>query len=272
MRVYVARLGAWTRRAVADFGRFWVFAGAALRAFATGIGRGRTWRLLLGPMYTIGVASVPVIALTGLFVGMVLAVQAYAQFSPTGMTGRMGAVVNVTVISELGPVLAAIMLAGRVGGALTAELGTMKVTEQVDALEAMGVNPIRYLIAPRFMACLLMIPFLTIIADLAGVLGGFMVACHTFGVSEHEYWQYSAQYIQTWDHMTGLGKSFFFGGAIGLISCYKGFTTKGGAQGVGRSCTEAFVASFIAIMVLDFFLALVANTLHEMFGMVRRLV
>jgi len=272
MRVYIERLGAWTEKAVSNFGRFWVFAGGALRAFGGGIARGRTWRLLLGPMFTIGVASVPVIALTGVFVGMVLAVQAYAQFAGTAFTGRMGAVVNVTVISELGPVLAAIMLAGRVGGALTAELGTMKVTEQVDALEAMGVNPLRYLVAPRFMACLLMIPFLTIIADLAGVLGGYLVSCYTFGVNSHEYWRYSAEYIRTWDHVTGLGKSFFFGGAIGLISCYKGFTTKGGAQGVGRACTEAFVSSFIAILMLDFFLSLVATTLQKIFSMMRSLI
>lgn len=272
MRVYVERLGGWTRKAVADFGRFWVFSGAALRAFGGGIRRARTWRLLLAPMFTVGVASVPVIALTGMFVGMVLAVQAYAQFAGTAITGRMGAVVNVTVISELGPVLAAIMLAGRVGGALTAELGTMKVTEQIDALEAMGVNPQRYLVAPRFMACLLMIPFLTIFADIAGVAGGYMVSCYTFGVSSNEYWRFSAMYIQDWDHVTGLGKSFFFGGAIGLISCYKGFTSEGGAQGVGRACTESFVTSFIAILMLDFFLSLVATGLQEMFDLSRSLI
>ena len=272
MRIYIARLGAWTQKALGDFGRFWIFAGKALRAFGAGIGRGRTWRLLLGPMFTVGVASVPVIVLTGMFVGMVLAVQAYAQFAPTPWTEHMGAVVNVTVISELGPVLAAIMLAGRVGGALTAELGTMKVTEQVDALEAMGVTPIRYLVAPRFMACLLMIPFLTIFADIAGVIGGFLVSCYTFGVQPQDYWLISANYIQTWDLVTGLGKSLFFGGAIGLISCYKGFTTKGGAQGVGRACTESFVASFMAILVLDFFLSLVATTLHEMFHLMRSFV
>jgi phospholipid/cholesterol/gamma-HCH transport system permease protein len=271
MRIYIARLGAWTRKSIASFGRFWLFAGRALCAFGRGIARGRTWRLLLGPMFTVGVASVPVIALTGLFVGLVLALQAYAQFEGTAFTGQMGAVVNHTVLSELGPVLAAVMLAGRVGGALTAELGTMKVTEQVDALEVMGVNPMRYLIAPRFMACLLMIPFLTVIADMAGVLGGYVVSCQIFGVTSSEYWRFSAQYIQWWDHVTGLGKSFFFGGAIGLIACYKGFTTKGGAQGVGRSCTEAFVASFIAILMLDFFLGMVAKTLRNIFDLTSRI-
>ncbi|MCK5488875.1 MAG: ABC transporter permease [Gemmatimonadetes bacterium] len=229
-------------------------------------------RDLVIQMDAIGVGSIGIVLLTGLFTGMVLALQSAVEMKQFGATIYIGRLVGASTIRELGPVLTALMVTGRAGSGMAAEIGAMKVTEQVDAHEAMDVNLVRYPIAPRFMACLLMIPFLTIIADLAGVLGGFMVACHTFGVSEHEYWQYSAQYIQTWDHMTGLGKSVFFGGAIGLISCYKGFTTKGGAQGVGRSCTEAFVASFIAIMVLDFFLALVANTLHEMFGMARRLV
>ncbi|MEE8170332.1 MAG: ABC transporter permease [Phycisphaerae bacterium] len=236
-------------------GRFWEFAGQAIRLSLTGSLSRRNWRLLLPQFYEVGCRSVPVILITGGFIGMVLAVQSVEQFRSFGAENRMGVVINVSVVRELGPVLAAVMLAGRIGGALTAELGTMNVTEQIDALRSMGTNPIRYLVVPRFLACLLLTPILTIYCDVMGALGGSFIACTIKGVSYEEYWYFTEVSLSMFDVTTGIIKAFVFGGAIGLISCYKGFYCRAGAEGVGRACTEAFVAGFIAILVLDFFLA-----------------
>jgi phospholipid/cholesterol/gamma-HCH transport system permease protein len=154
-------------------------------------------------------------------------------------------------------------LAGRVGGALAAELGTMNITEQLLALRSMGCNPIRYLVAPRFLACLLLAPILTLYADLLGALGAWAVYAVYYGGESEPYWYYTRQAVEYWDLGTGIVKAFFFGGVIGLVSCYKGFHCRGGAEGVGQACTEAFVISFIMILVLDFFLNLVINRLYE---------
>ena len=143
--------------------------------------------VLMPSFYQIGVLSLPVIALTGLFIGMVLAVQSYAQFKALGLQTRLGSVINLSLIRELGPVLAATMLAGRVGSAMAAELGTMRVTEQIDALESMGANPIYYLVVPRFLGCLVLIPALTIMADFMGVLGGYVYSHGILGIDYHHY-------------------------------------------------------------------------------------
>ena len=213
------------------------------------------WRLLIPQMFEVGFRSLPVILITGAFVGMVLAVQAIEQFRAVGLEERMGAVVNISVVRELGPVLAGIMLAGRVGGALTAELGTMNVTEQIDALRSMGVDPIRYLAVPRFLACFLLTPILTVYANMTGSFGGWFISVVQRGVDSGPYWEYTEQVVENYDLFSGILKAFFFGGALGMISCYKGFFCRAGAEGVGRACTEAFVASFIAILALDYFLA-----------------
>ena len=167
------------------------------------------------------------------------------------------------MVKELGPVLAGVMLAGRVGGALTAELGTMNVTEQIDAVRSMGTDPMRYLVAPRVLACLLLTPFLIIYADLLGVLGGYFVSHQLFGINSRSYWEFSSQVVTMWDISMGVIKGFFFGAAIAATSCYKGFTCKQGAHGVGQACTEAFVASFIAILALDFALAVISKALYN---------
>ena len=223
----------------------------------------RGWRHLIPQAFAIGTKSVPVIMLTGAFVGMVLIVQGYSQFDTAGLADRLGVVVNISVASELGPVLAGIMLAGRVGGALTAELGTMNVTEQLLALRSMGCNPIQYLATPRFLACLLLSPLLTLYADLLGALGAWAVYVLYYGGESEPYWFYTRQAVEYWDLGTGLVKALFFGGVIGLVGCYKGFHCKSGAEGVGQACTEAFVISFIMILVLDFFLNLFINKLFE---------
>jgi phospholipid/cholesterol/gamma-HCH transport system permease protein len=219
---------------------------------------------LLQSFHEIGVRSVPVIGTTGLFIGMVLAIQSYGEFARIpGMRGWMGAAINGSIIRELGPVLAAVMLAGRVGSAIAAELGTMRVTEQIDALWCLGTNPIHILVVPRFLACVLLIPLLTVLADFMGVLGGALISTHLFGIEPHEYWSLSEQRIGLWDLSCGLVKSMVFGAAIAIICCHRGFHSTGGAEGVGRAATEAFVNSFVAILVLDFFLALLMNKLYQ---------
>lgn len=212
--------------------------------------------------YQVGVSSLPVVALTGTFIGMVLAVQSYYQFHQLGLETRLGGVINMTLVRELGPVLAATMLAGRVGSALAAELGTMRVTEQIDALSAMGAHPIRYLVVPRFLACLLLIPLLTIIADFMGVAGGHIYSVHFLGIDIHHYWFNSAKFVSNFDLGVGLFKSIFFGAAIALISCYQGFHCEPGAEGVGRASTAAFVYSFVAILSLDLLLGIFLDSIY----------
>jgi phospholipid/cholesterol/gamma-HCH transport system permease protein len=159
------------------------------------------------------------------------------------------------------------MLAGRVGGGLTAELGTMRVTEQIDALRAMGADPLRVLVVPRFLACVLLIPVLVLYADFMGILGGYAVSVFIYGVSGPEFWRNAARTVEYFDILYGPMKSIFFGMAIGLICCYKGFHCPPGAAGVGRACTESFVASTMAILALDFFLGTFLNTVYDfLFG------
>jgi phospholipid/cholesterol/gamma-HCH transport system permease protein len=212
--------------------------------------------------YRVGVSSLPVVALTGTFIGMVLAVQSYFQFRQFGLETRLGGVINMTLVRELGPVLAATMLAGRVGSAMAAELGTMRITNQIDALSAMGANPIRYLIVPRFLACLFLIPILTVMADFMGVAGGFFYCTLVLDIDVHHYWDNSAQFVSNFDLFTGLFKSVFFGSAIAMVSCYQGFNCEAGAEGVGRASTASFVFSFVAILVLDLFLGIGLDAIY----------
>ena len=259
----VARIGQDSQAVLAAFGEFFAFAGKTLQGLARSFWRAQTLRNLSVQLYEVGVKSVPVVAVTGAFIGMVMAIETFAQFLALGQEERIGSVIGLTVVKQIGPVLAAVMLAGRVGGALTAELGTMNVTEQLDALRVMGADPIRHLVVPRFVACLLLTPMLTTYSDILGILGGWAVSTKFLGVADEPYWRYSAQGIETWQLMEGIIKSFFFGGAIGLISCYKGFTCGSGASGVGRACTEAFVASFLAIIILNFFFAKLLQDMYE---------
>src|SRR5688572_3417766 len=258
----VERVGKRATDWLGGFGEFWVFVGRTfLWLFAGGLAW-RNIRLLFPQMYEVGVRSVPVVAVVGAFIGMVMAIESHTTFKVIGQEHRMGSVINLSVVKQIGPVLAAIMLAGRVGGRLTAELGTMNVTEQIDALRVMGADPVRYLVVPRFVACVLLTPILTVYSDFLGVLGGYCVSVYFLGVPAGPYWQYSAAGVDNWQIMEGIVKSVFFGGAIGLISCYKGFTCGAGASGVGRATTESFVASFLAIIVLNFFFAHLLKTMY----------
>jgi phospholipid/cholesterol/gamma-HCH transport system permease protein len=218
---------------------------------------------ILPAFYQIGVLSLPVVALTGVFIGMVLAVQSYSQFRAMHMESRLGAVINMSLVRELGPVLAATMLAGRVGSAMAAELGTMRVTEQIDALTSMGANPIHYLVVPRFLGCLILIPMLTVMADFMGVVGGYFYSVIILGIDSHHYWDNSKKFVGNFDVFSGMAKSLAFGAAIALISCHRGFNSRPGAEGVGRAATTAFVYSFVVILILDLFLNIGINALYS---------
>lgn len=256
-------VGAKTVENVNNMGRFGRFVWQSFLSCARSIVSTGTYPLIWAQMNIIGVRSVPVVMLTGAFVGMTLAVQAYDQLAFMGLEERMGQLIGLSVVKELGPVLAAVMLAGRVGGALTAELGTMNVTEQIDAVRSMGTNPIRYLVAPRVLACLLLTPVLIVYADLMGVFGGYLISVGVKGINSQAYWSFSASAVELWDVSVGIVKGFFFGVAIAIISCYKGFHCREGAHGVGQACTEAFVTSFISILAINLALAMIAKGVYH---------
>ncbi len=206
-------------------------------------------------MVEVGARSFPVIGLTSIFTGMVLALQ-------TGASSRnifneplyIGTVVGFSIVKELGPVLTAVVISGRVGAAIAAELGTMKVTEQLDALYTLGTNPVKYLAVPRFIANLTMIPLLTMLANAIGIIGGLLVTAYKWGVPSTVYWDDIFNYMKIEDLMHGLVKSVFFALIIVTISCYKGFTCEGGAEGVGKATTSAVMISMVLILVSDYFL------------------
>jgi len=250
---------------VVEFGRFTRFAGSTFGWLFRRMDKWCRWRLLAPQFYAVGVASIPVVAITGAFIGMILALEGFAQFQAIGQESRIGGIINVSVTKQIGPVLAAVMVAGRVGGALAAELGTMRVTEQLDALRAMAADPIPYLVVPRFVACVVMTPLLTVYSDVLGVWGGWLITVQFYDVSPYEYWDFTRNFVNWWEPTSGLIKSVFFGGSIGLIACYKGFHCQAGAQGVGRAATDAFVASFLAIIALNLVLAKLLNTINYMF-------
>lgn len=211
-------------------------------------------RVFVPLLYEVGVRSVPVVLVTGAFIGMVLAAQSYDQLHLMRLEATIGSVINLALVKELGPTLAATMLAGRVGSAMAAELGTMRVTEQIDAIRMLGANPIHYLVTPRVLACCLLIPLLTIISDFAGILGGWIFSTQCLGVPSPHYWLHSIRFVSWYDVAGGIFKSGFFGAAIAVVSCHRGFHCDAGAEGVGKAATEAFVYSFVLILMLDFIL------------------
>jgi phospholipid/cholesterol/gamma-HCH transport system permease protein len=257
---WVADLGAVTMRWVETLGDMSLFAFSTLSWLITRLPRRST---LIVSLYNIGVLSLPMVALTGTFIGMVLAVQSYNEFRAFGFETRLGALINLSMCRELGPVLAATMLAGRVGSAIAAEIGTMRVTEQIDALASMGANPIQYLVVPRFLGCLLMIPSLTVMAIFMGVVGGAFYCIYILNIDSYHYWSNSQQAVANWDLFYGVFKSVFFGAVIAIVSCYRGFNCAPGAEGVGRAATAAFVMSFVFILILDFNLSIILDSVHD---------
>lgn len=256
-------------QAIARFGRLCLLICLAANRFVRftgavvfGVPHVRVWARrdrLFPQLFFVGTTSIPVLAITGAFIGMTLAFEGYPQFASIGQEGRLGGVINVSVVKQLGPVLAAVMLAGRVGCALTAELGSMRVTEQLDAMRVMAADPVRVLAVPRVIACIVMIPILTIVSNLCGVLGGMSVLLLFYGADTDQYLRYSEALVNWWEIAQGLIKSVFFGGAIGVISCYKGFNCRAGAEGVGRATTESFVMSFLAVILIGLVLAKLLN-------------
>ncbi len=205
-------------------------------------------------MVRVGVESVPVVGLTALFTGMVLALQTYRGFARFHAEGFVASVVSLSLTRELAPVLAALMIAGRIGSSFAAELGTMRVTEQIDALYAMAVEPVQYLVVPRVGAATVMLPFLVVLADGIGVFGGYAVAVGLMGANPVVYWDKTFQYLDLNDVFSGLIKAAVFGLILAVTGCSKGFFTTGGAEGVGRATTAAVVMASLVILLSDFFL------------------
>jgi phospholipid/cholesterol/gamma-HCH transport system permease protein len=220
-------------------------------------------KLILQQIYDVGVASLPVVAITGFSTGLVLAAQSIYQLSDKGLTSVTGLMVTKAMMTELGPVLTAFMVTGRVGAAMCAELGTMLVTEQIDALQTMAINPNRYLIAPRFIAGSIMMPLLTVFSIVMGVFGGYLISVYYFGMAPNTYIDPIPEHVNYFDLLTGIVKGIVFGILILTIACYKGMRTKGGAAGVGKTTTNAVVVTYCAILMTNFFLTIALNVLHD---------
>lgn len=214
-------------------------------------------RPVIAQMSRIGVASFPIVFLISLFTGMVLALQSAYQMQKFSAEIYIASLVSLSLTRELGPVLTALIVAGRCGAAITAELGTMKVTEQIDALETLSADPIKFLVVPRFLALVIVLPLLTMYADFFGIIGGYLIGVGKLGISHAMYVKMTYEPLELKDVITGLIKSFSFAVIICMISCYEGMNSEGGAEGVGRATTSSVVRSFILIIIADcFFTAL----------------
>lgn len=212
------------------------------------------WRQIGKQFIDIGYYSLPVVGLTTLFTGMVLALQSHSGFSRFDAESAIPTVVILSITRELGPVMAGLMVAGRIGAAIAAELGTMRVTEQIDALTTLSTNPHRYLIVPRILAATLMMPLLVLVGDIVGVFGGFLVSIYRLGFNASNYISQTWEYLEFTDVTSGLWKAMIFGLIISLMGCYNGFNSKGGAQGVGVATTNAVVSSCILILITNYLL------------------
>jgi phospholipid/cholesterol/gamma-HCH transport system permease protein len=203
----------------------------------------------------IGAETLPVVAVTSFFSGGVIVVETYSTFHRFNAEHLLGVVVAISMARELGPVLTALMVVARVGSAMTAQIGTMKITEQIDALRVLAVNPIRYLVTPRLVASVISLPMLTIVADVIGIFGGWFVAVKLFGVNDYLFWQKIKDLVELSDFTGGLIKAAVFGFLIATVSCYFGFATKGGTEGVGRATTASVVTASMLVLISDYFLS-----------------
>lgn len=211
-------------------------------------------RLILRQVIEIGFYSLPVVGLTALFTGMVLALQSYTGFSRFNAESAIATVVALSVTRELAPVLAGLMVAGRIGASMAAEIGTMRVTEQIDALRTLATNPFQYLIAPRLLAGTIMLPVLVLIADIIGIFGGYLIAVYKLDFNAATYLKNTWDFLQPNDVISGLAKAAVFGFLVALMGCYNGFYSDRGAQGVGRATTNAVVTSSILILIFNYLL------------------
>ncbi len=222
------------------------------RAISQGISGPYYPRAIIRQMVDIGYYSLPVVGLTAIFTGMVLALQSHTGFSRFEAESAVATIVVLSMTRELGPVLAGLMVAGRVGASMAAELGTMRVTEQIDALTTLSTSPFKYLVWPRVIAGLLMLPFLVLVADIIGVMGGFLVGVYKLGFGPVEYLNSTFDYLETQDVVSGLIKAAVFGFLVALMGCYQGYHSRGGAQGVGAATTKAVVSASIMILTANY--------------------
>jgi phospholipid/cholesterol/gamma-HCH transport system permease protein len=234
---------------LAAIGDLTLFAG---RAIVQGLSGPYYPRAILRQMVDIGYYSLPVVGLTAIFTGMVLALQSHTGFSRFEAESAVATIVVLSMTRELGPVLAGLMVAGRVGASMAAEIGTMRVTEQIDALTTLSTNPFKYLVWPRLMAGLLMLPLLVIVADIIGVFGGYIVGIYKLGFGRYEYINNTLEFLETEDVVSGLVKAAVFGFLVALMGCYQGYNSKGGAQGVGAATTKAVVSASILILTANY--------------------
>jgi len=226
---------------------YWLFVGPFKKKFPKP-------KSIFEQMVFSGIQSIAIVFFVALFTGIVIAMQSAYQLAQLGATIYVAAMVSVGMARELGPVLTSLVVAGRVGAAITAELGSMKVTEQIEAMETMALNPVRFLVVPRFVALIVMLPCLTVFSDIIGIVGGFLVGVYNIGLNPYRYIDVSFDFMVWKDVWTGLVKSFVFGIIISMIGCYMGLNTRGGAEGVGRATTVSVVTSFILIILFDCFL------------------
>src|SRR3990167_5796259 len=222
-----------------------------------------SWKLIREQLFHIGVMSLSVVAITGFTTGFVLAAQSFYQLGEKGLATVTGVLVGKSMIVELGPILTAFMVTGRVGSSMCAELGTMRVTEQIDALRSMAINPYAYLVAPRFIAGVLMVPLLTFFSAMMGIMGGYLIASSLFHLSAANYFDPMQIHISLFDVATGAIKAFVFGILMVTVCCYRGMQTTGGAAGVGKATTQSVVTSYSLILVADFFLTMALNMIHQ---------
>lgn len=250
-RGLVEDLGERALRFISDLGGMSLLAG---QAFYQAVTPPYSPRLLIAHLDHIAVRSVSIVSVAGLFIGLVLALQTAYGLARFGAKGTVGLIVGLSMVRELGPVVAAILVGGRVGSGFTAELGSMKVTEQIDAMRALGVNHIKKLVVPRLLVTMLALPLLTVIADALGIFGGMMISQYEFNVDYHQYYTSFTQYVRLADMLSGLGKTVFFGFIIAVVGCFNGLETRGGTEGLGRATTGTVVTSALLVFVSDFFL------------------
>ncbi|HEV8663749.1 MAG TPA: ABC transporter permease [Candidatus Methylomirabilis sp.] len=250
-RSVVVALGDRATRLVGYMGGISVLAG---QAFYQSLFPPYPLRSLLQQMDYIGVRSAAIAAIAAIFTGLVLALQTSYGLARFGAKAYVGIVVSLSMVRELGPVLTALLVGGRVASGITAELGSMKVTEQIDAMRALGANPVKKLVVPRVLTAMIVLPLLTVVADGLGILGGMVISQWEFNVDYHFYLNTVLQNLKLADLLSGLGKTVFFGFIIGIVGCYEGLETTGGTEGLGRATTATVVTSAILVLISDFFL------------------
>lgn len=243
---------------LASIGQYVVMVAKVIGMAAT---RRLRWDLVIAQLYEIGVRSLPLVCVTGMAIGMVLGAQAFFQLSDKGLTGATGLMVAKSMLVEIGPVLTAFMITGRVGAAICAELGSMKVSEQIDAMACMGVNPLEYLVVPRYISMAIMMPVLTVFSSAAGIFGGWFVAVYLYGMNTQTFFEPIQVYLTWFDLICNFVKSWVFGLLIVSVACYEGMNVGGGAAGVGRATTSSVVVTYSFILVSNFLLTILLNAL-----------